>query len=91
MRHFKMSMSENENQNESEDENENDEISARSNARPPSPFAVIINANRYESKNRHLMETLALKSLEFHRTLLSHEVEDFARQKTKSRIAFRSQ
>ena len=37
------------------------------------------------------MKISILKSLEFHRNLFFHEIENFARQKTKTMINFRSQ
>ena len=75
----------------SENESEKNENSTKSNARSSSLFALIIDANEYENKNRHLMKTSILKSLEFHRNLSSHEIEDFAKQKTKTMTKFRSQ
>lgn len=81
--------SQNENENEREDESENEKVPAESSARP-SPSVVLIDAERYESKGRHLVESSALKSLEFHRNLPAHEAENFARQKAKAMTAFRS-
>ena len=83
-------------QNENNDENENDEISAKSNVRAKSStrsfsFAIIIDANKYENNDRHLMKISILKSFEFYRNLFSHEIENYVRQKTKSKIAFRKQ
>ena len=87
VRRFNMIM----NQNENNDENENDEISAKSSARFSFSFAIIIDANKYENSDRHLMKISILTSFEFHRNLFSHEIENYVRQKTKSKIAFREQ
>ena len=83
-------------QNENNDENKNDKIFAKSNVRAKSnirsfSFAIIIDANKYENNDRHLMKISILKSFEFYRNLFFHEIENYVKQKTKSKIVFREQ
>ena len=79
------------NQNENNDENENDEIFAKSNIRFSFSFAIIIDTNKYKNNDRHLMKISILTSFEFHRNLFFHEIENYVKQKTKSKIVFRKQ
>ena len=87
MRRFNMII----NQNEINDENENDEIFAKSNVRFLFSFAIIIDANKYENNDRHLIKISILTSFELYRNLFFHEIENYVKQKTKSKIVFRKQ